>query len=235
MSVTQITVYNNSRFRAAVVVFAIVLGSLAIWVLAAETVRPPIIGFTTDPQSAALSYQHRDAAIAAARIGLVRGDLWSEAAFTYGNMLWSEDNTATNAERAPIEQSRAVAELAIAYAPYDARLWLVLAANYFRSEGLNERASASLKMSYYTGSNTIEIVPKRLLLALQSQALADEEFQALVRHDIRLAVIRRAELMPALIVAYSHAPGAGREFVEKTLTELDPGMLAAIRSHGQRN
>ena len=145
----------------------------------------------------------------AARIGLVRGDLWSEAAFAYGDMLWNQDKNASNADVAPFEQTRALTEQAIAYAPHDSRLWLLLAANYFRFDWLNERASASLKMSYYTGSNTIAVVPERLLLAIQSHALQDDEFQELVRHDIQIAVIHKSELMPALVAAYNNAPPFG--------------------------
>ena len=75
------------------------------------------------------------------------------------------------------EQTRAVTEQAIVRAPHDSRLWLLLAANYFRFGRLNERATAALKMSYYTGSNTIGVLPERLLLAIQSHALADDEFR----------------------------------------------------------
>ena len=48
-------------------------------------------------------------------------------------------------------------------------------------------------MSYYTGSNTIAVLPERLLLATQSQALDDADFRELVRHDIRVAVARKVE------------------------------------------
>ena len=44
-----------------------------------------------DSQSAAL---RRDAAVMAARIGLVRGDLWSEAASAYGEMPGDQDKNA---------------------------------------------------------------------------------------------------------------------------------------------
>jgi len=230
MSETQTTPSAVDRFRVTVLAFACVLGSLAVWILAAEGLRPTTIEFTTEPQFAGSIYGHREAAITAARVGLVRGDLWSDAAFAYGDMLWSQDKNASNADMAPFEQTRAVTELAITYAPHDSRLWLLLAANYFRFDWLNERAAASLKMSYYTGSNTIAVVPQRLFLALQSHALDDEEFQELVRHDIHIAVNHKSELMPVLVGAYNNAPVSGRQFFEKTLAELDPSMLASIRS-----
>ena len=65
-------------------------------------------------------------------------------------------------------------------------------------------------------------------------SLEDEEFRALVSHDIRVAAMRKAELMPALVDAYGGASPAGKQFVEKSLAELDPSLLAVIRSRGQR-
>lgn len=220
-------------FRVTVAVFAVVLGGLAIWILAPEVVRPPVVGFTANPQSAELGYGRRAAALAAARIGLLRGDLWSEAAFAYGNLLWAADKNAPGTPHPSLEETRVVTERAIAYAPHDARLWLLLAASDARSDRSNA-VSAALKMSYYTGPNTLEIIPERLRLALQNQALEDEEFRALVSHDIRVAAMRKAELMPALVDAYGGASPAGKQFVEKSLAELDPSLLAVIRSRGQR-
>ena len=76
----------------------------------------------------------------------------------------------------------------------------------------------------------MEVVRERLLLSAQSRALQDEDFQELVRHDIQIALTHTARLMSALIVAYSKATGAGRQFIEKTLAELDPNTLANIRT-----
>jgi len=224
----QTTTIFIRGFRTMVFAFACVIGSIATWILAAEVLRPTTIEFTSDARSAGSIYAKRDAAIRAARVGLVRGDLWSDAAFAYGDILWSQAKN----DVAPFEQSRTVTELAISYAPHDSRLWLLLAASYLRVDWLNERASAALKMSYYTGSNTVAVVPGRLLLALQSPALGDDEFRELVRHDIRLVALRRSELMPALAAAYNDAPASGRQFIEKTLGALDPGLLASIRPKG---
>lgn len=174
MSDTQAIPPTANAFRITVFAFACGLSGFAAWILATELLRPSGIDFTTDAQSAASIYEQRDKAIRAARIGLVRGDLWAEAAFASGDILWTQDKNASNVDAAPVEQARALAERAIAYAPHDSRLWLLLAADYFRFDWLNERASASLKMSYYTGSNTIVVVPGRLLLAAQSGALQDE-------------------------------------------------------------
>ena len=90
MSDTQNNPFTINRFRISVFVFATVLGSLAAWILVAEVLRPKQIEFTTDAQLGGSAYAQRDAALRAARAGVVRGDLWSEAAFAYGDVLWSE-------------------------------------------------------------------------------------------------------------------------------------------------
>ena len=167
-------------------------------------------------------------------LALVRGDLWSEAAFAYGDMLWSRRQEGVEFRLPPFDQINKLTEKAIAYAPHDSRLWLLFAANYFRFDWLNERAASSLRMSYYTGSNSMAVVPERLLLAIQSHALQDDDFQELVRHDIQIAVAHKSKLMPALVAAYKKAPPSGRQFIEKTLAEFDPSMLAPIRSDRKR-
>ena len=220
-------------FRITVFAFACLLGGLAVWVLAAEFLRTETVEFPTDVQSAASVYAHRDDATKAARIGLVRGDLWTQAAFAYGDRLWNQDKHSSDTDTV-YEHARALTELAITYAPHDSRLWLLLAAIDSRFDWLNDRASAALRMSYYTGSNAIKLVPARLLLSAQTRALQDNDFQELVRHDIHITAIRKSELMPAIIAAYNNAPLSGQQFIEKTLGEFDPSMLASIHSGAQQ-
>jgi hypothetical protein len=233
MSDTATTLSAINGFRVTVLTFACVLGGLAGWILAAEIARPAGINFTTDAQSAASMYERRNAAMRAAQIGVVRGDLWSEAAFAYGSRVLAQDRTASNADPALFEQARTVTERAIKNAPHDSRLWLLFAANYFRPDSPNERASASLRMSYYTGSNTLAVLPERLVLATQSHALRDDDFQELVRHDIQIGLTRKVEFSPVIAAAYNDASSLGRQFIERTLSALDPGMLASIRSKAE--
>jgi hypothetical protein len=221
---------SASGFRAMILAFACILAGFASWTLAAEILRPQGINFTTDAQSAALMYVDRDSAVKAAQFGLVRGDLWSEAAFAYGNVLLTQVRNPSRPEGMLVAQTRAVTEIAITYAPHDSRLWLLLATTYFGFDWLNERAAASLRMSYYTGSNILAVLPVRLLLATQSHALQDDDFQELVRHDIKIAVARKAQFSPAIVAAYSNASSSGRQIFEKALGALDPSMLESIRS-----
>ena len=165
MSDRQATLPTIFGFRIAVFTVACVLGGLAVWILVTEILRPPGIKFTSDSRSAELMYERRDAAMKAAKFGVVRGDLWSEAAFAYGNIVLAQGGKAPNADPMLLERARAVTELALARAPHNSRLWLLLAANSFGFAGFSEKVSASLRMSYYTGSNILSVLPERLLLA----------------------------------------------------------------------
>ena len=225
--------FTISGFRATVFSFACLLGGLATWILVAEWLRPAAVEFPTEALSAASEYTHRDNAATAALIGLVRGDLWTQAAFAYGDMLWNQDKPSPNADTMQYERARVLTQRAITYAPHDLRLWLLLAAIDLRFDWLNDSASSALKMSYLTGPNAIRLVPARLLLSVQTRALADSDFRDLVRHDIRISTVHKSELMPAMIAAYNNAPLFGRQFIEKTLAEFDPSMLASIHSKEQ--
>jgi hypothetical protein len=221
---------NRRSFRATLLCFAVVLACLATWILIPEFNRPSVPGFPTDAAAAAGLAADRDAAISAASMGFIRGDLWAEAALTYLDLFWSEDQRQARAQTAEIgEQGGAVANRALSYAPHDARIWLVLASLDRRFDSLNHRAAAALRMSYYTGSNEIDLIPVRLLLAVRSDALGGEEFQEFLRHDIRTIVTRRPELKPAIAAAYRDALPAAQRFLEKVLEEVDPSLLASLR------
>lgn len=220
-------------FRISASAFACLLGCLAAWILIPELLRRATIEFPTDAQSAASAYAYRDDATIAARVGFVRGDLWTQAAFAYGDFLWNEKESSPDANVTLFDSARSLTLRAVRFAPHDARLWLLLAAINLRFDWLDDRASADLRMSYYTGSNVITLVPTRLMLAVQAQALREEDFQELVRHDIRIAVTHKSELLPALISAYNNAPQGGQQFMQETLSDLDPSILKLIYSRGK--
>jgi hypothetical protein len=234
MSETPETKSIVVTFRAAGFAIACFLGSFAIWMLAPELLRPTHFDFSANSESAAFMYRQRDAAMMAAKIGLGRGHLWADAAFAYGSIFWTEDPR-SKVDPVTIERIRGLTEQAIAFAPYDSRLWLLDAMTYTWLDALNNRTAALLRMSYYTGPNVIELIPERLFLATQSQALGDTEFQELVRHDIQIAVIHKSELMPAIIAAFNNAPLSGKQFIDKTIIELDRSLLPLIHSEASHS
>lgn len=222
---------SHAGFRGTIFFFAFALGCLAAWNLAIELTRADIRGFPVNAEEATAAALQRPAAFRAASLGLVRGELWTECAITYLGLFWNDGQQAAAAELSEtITQARTVAERAISYSPHDAKAWLVFASLNSQYSWVNRNAAAALKMSYYTGPNEIELIPLRLLLSIQSEALQDSEFQELVRHDMRIIVAHKPKLRPALVVAYREALPIGKQFIEKTLEELDPALLSSIRS-----
>jgi hypothetical protein len=214
--------------------FAGVLACHAIWVLLAEWYRPALPGFPVDAHAAEALVAQRDAAASAASYGIMRGDLWAENALTYANILWDENGPSPNGEDTKtIGRVRDIADRALTLDPYDAGTWLVLAGVELQFRPIDQKmAAAAIRMSYYTGPNETKIIPLRLHLAVRSEALADKDFQQLVRHDIRVIVTRNPDLKAAILSAFAHAPPAGQQFVRQTLMDLDPSLLSKLGSKG---
>ena len=78
----------QSKFRKFLLVFASTLGIAGGWILISEMARPPLIGFPTDQDYPAAADQRPRAALAA-RLGLVRGDLWAALFFSCADSIIS--------------------------------------------------------------------------------------------------------------------------------------------------
>jgi hypothetical protein len=209
---------------------AALLGSLALWVLIGELTSPRLSYFPSSPNEADAMYALRGSAATAAEIGLVRGDLWTVAAITSSAPLLfgAAGSSGEQASGAEIENMRTIADRAARLSPHDSRIWLVLAALDFRAGGNNPKGTESIKLSYYTGPNELSLMPLRLLLAVRSDAILDEEVQRLVPLDIQLIIMQRPDLKPAIALAYKNALPKGREIVEAALKQADPSFLATI-------
>ena len=67
--------------RAGLLIFGIFVGLCGFWLLAPELLRPKLIGLPHDKASAAALGALQPRALLAARIGAIRGELWTQAAF----------------------------------------------------------------------------------------------------------------------------------------------------------
>ncbi len=213
-------------FRGFAFIFAFVLACQALWILAAEFSRPRLAGFPGE--SAADLATNRNAAHRAAQLGVVRGDLWAEDALTYSGVLHRDKRDNAADDVSAIQEARDVAERALAFAPYNARIWLFLAGLDSKFDRLNGKASAALRMSYYTGPSEVALIPTRVLLSLTLPVISDRDFQPLVAHDLRTIVTRRPDLKPAISNAYQYASPEGQQFVRDTLKDLDPNLLSSL-------
>ena len=172
----------------------------------------------------------RSSAASAAERDMVRGDLWTVAAMTTATPLLfgATGGLPEQASQAEVENMRAIADRAARLSPHDSRIWLVLAGLDFRADRNDPKGTETLKLSYYTGPNEIALMPLRLLLAVKSSAISDEEVQSLVPLDIQRIIMQRPDLKPAIVLAYQNALPKGRQIIEAALKETDPSFLANI-------
>jgi hypothetical protein len=221
---------STGWFRGFTFIFSVILGCQAFWLLAAELSRPESITFPAAPEASANATVNRSAAHRAAEFGLIRGDLWADNALTYADVFSPAGPTQKpTGDSNTVQQARDVGERALSLAPHDARIWLVLASIVSRFDWLNGKASAALRMSYYTGPNEIKLVPSRLMLAVTLPAISDKDFQELVARDLRIIINRKAELKPAILNAYRSATPEGQQFIRDTLKELGSNLLSNLQ------
>jgi hypothetical protein len=217
-------------FRPLIWSFAGILVLQAAWLVAVEILRPQMPYFIVNQAAAQAARSSQASSGIAARIGLVRGDLWTDAAIStsvdlVGNLL--------RFNAAPTEQTYADTEQAALraarLAPHDARAWLLLAAAALQPGRTREDVAEPLKMSYYTGADDPALMPLRIRVATRSEAMNEDELQLLVAQDIRAMVLRHPELKPDIVSAYRDASPVGQHFIETSLAKLDPALLAAAR------
>jgi len=204
-----------------------VLGLQAAWILATELSRRATIIDPASVEEGTADSPYQIAASRAARFGLVRGDLWAESALSFVNLSPTGFSSTVDLSRSEtVENVRTKAKQALRYSPHDARIWVVLATLDSQLSARDSRVAASLRMSYYTGANEIELIPLRLLVVLaRSDALTNDDLKQLVYHDIRNVITRAAQLKYTIITAYREASPVGRQLLNQILAELDPTLL----------
>lgn len=214
------------RLRIGLGFFALVLTALASWILLAELQHPGRISFPLDQQGSSAARFGQDDARRSAELAAVRGDLWAESGFAYSSPLRVERGS--NPGTASVEQARAHLERALQYAPHRGDVWLLLAAMADRYHWPRYKPGALLKMSYYTAPNEQVLFPLRIKVSL-SAAPYDRELADMVRRDIRLLMTRTPAQKPALAAIYRSASESSKQFVERVVSEIDPGWLAVVR------
>jgi hypothetical protein len=206
------------------------LAGFSLWVVLAELPRSGVRRLPTNSDAAAIAATARARAAWAAAFGAVRGDLWAESAFTYATLL--SPGPAQDADPSTIaSQARTTIERAIACAPYESNVWLLAASLALRFNWPDANPLSALKISYYTGSNELHLIPLRLFTTTHSNALTDSELQQLVQRDVRMILTRWPELRPALVAAYEDAEPDARRFLEGAVAETDPTFLQTMRAN----
>jgi hypothetical protein len=219
----------TSTIRAFALVLAAIVGCYALWLLTPELVRPQLPYFPASKQEGGTVVAGaRGRAAFAARLGILRSDLWTDYAFT---LAFDPTSGASAAINEPNNAARAAIERAIALGPHDARPWLLLAAIDARLDWLNRNLVGPLRMAYYTGPNDVSLMPMRLALATQSDAIDDPDLQLLAANDLRTIVLSRPDLRPAVAAAYANASPSGKHFIKETITKLNPAFGLKFREN----
>jgi hypothetical protein len=212
------------RFRLLVAVIVLVAGSFALPNLYAELLRasPPYSLTTakipTDDQIAA--------AARAAAVAPLRTDLKAELALALatqslrGNLGYVPDLN---------QAARLAANRALRAGPHDARLWLALGLLQTQRSSLDPQIAESLKMSYFTAANSLDLVSTRLNAVVGTASVTDADLKELARGDIRLILTRRPDLKLALLDIYRRAPVTGKQFIEESVKAIDPSFAPTLQ------
>jgi hypothetical protein len=215
----------NIIFRFTMLVLAMSLCVQSGWLLLPES-RPGIAELPTDSASAASVTRLRNSSIWAARIGVFRGELWAESAFTYSDLLW--DTPKDNAPLAlELQQARTSLYRALSHAPETSGAWLLLSGLALRFPNVTQDATAALKMSYYTGPTDVHLMPLRLRIAAQADAFNDLELRQFVIRDLHIFIAQHQE--PPIAEAYRAASPSGKHFIEQAVREIDPSALVWLQ------
>ena len=216
---------TKTWLRVALTLFGVFLSAQAAWILLAERHRLNHIRLPVDGKTATIALAEQDKIKRAASLAVVRGDLWAESAFTYGNLLWLDAGDQLNTE------ALKTLTRALRYSPHRGDVWLMFAALANKYKWSGYQPGLLLKMSYYTAPNELALLPLRLDVSLHAKGVIDDaELKDMVRRDISVILTRAPALKPALVAAYRSALPQGKAFAERVISEIDPGYLGVVRA-----
>ena len=201
-----------TKLRTIALVFALILALQAVWILLPEILSP---------STATPSTPSAETTDLAARIGWLRGDLWADYALALNPQFPSL------IEGSASQPNRAIAEYAAATAPFDSRVWLLLAE--LDASPSSPSSEAQLKMSFYTAPDDMRLIPSRIILGAQLNVASDDELQYQIEQQMRAIILKRADQKSVIATAYARASPSGRHFIETKLAELDPKFLAELK------
>ncbi len=219
--------------RLGVLFFAGLLGLAGVWLLVCALLSPRTIALPLDKEEAVATAPYRSSALWAARLGVIRGDLYQQAAFTDADLVWLDParrRDPATAER--LQRARSDAETALALAPVNSAVWLFLAElPTAPGKSTDAGAMAALQMSYFTAPVDPTLALPRLQRALASAAPLDKDLQAFMKGDLRQLSLNAPDHYPAILSAYKAGSPQNQSIFEALATEIDPNLTQYL--HGQ--
>jgi hypothetical protein len=214
------------RFRYTLVALAGFLSIQFCWFFLTELYHYGPNQLPTDAIAAESGARQRQAAERAASIGVVRGDLWADAAFTYAHLLWSAVDRQDVTRLTQLQQVRNELYLALKYSPHLSNAWLLLAGLASRYSFAGIDPEEALKMCYYTNPNDPELAPIRLRIAAQLDLIKDIDLQKFIAHDVR--ILLAAHQSAAVIAAYNGGSPVGQHLIATTAHNIDPSTFGSL-------
>jgi hypothetical protein len=214
------------RLRSTLLVFGIVIGLCGIWMLLPAVLAPEPKGFPLDHNLAEAVPTWRMRAVLAAEIASIRGDLWTGAAFAGAHFIPPAGFSETGSSQ--LNSVRANAETALAFAPINGAVWLLLALLTQNSPDHDNRVSTFLEMSYFTAPNDLSLAPLRVTRAATSSALANKDIQLFMKSDIRGILDRGPDHRLDIVAAYRNAWPQNQPIFETLVAEIDPAVATLL-------
>ena len=87
-------------------------------------------------------------------------------------------------------------------------------------------------MSFFTGPSEQDLLAFRLRIAVETDAVADDEIRPLVARDLRLLLARRQDL--AITDAYDAASLAGKRMIETSVGEINPSLAKTLAGRAKK-
>jgi hypothetical protein len=215
------------QFRKILMVSAVALAIAGTWTFISELARAPRIGFPVDQNYQAAADQRWRAALAA-RVGMVRGDLWAELFFSFANAILIRRGPDFAAVET-LNEALPAARRALVYTPFRSEVWLLLAEMAEDYELQTPSAATALTMSYYTAPYNQALTPRRLSVATRGTAVQDAELRQLVEQDLQTVLASKTNLRPAVLAAYATASAEGKQLIENVVQETDPAFLRRLQ------
>lgn len=219
--------WTEAKFRKILLVFAVFLAIGGAWTLISASARAPRIGFPIDQNYQAAADQRWKAALAA-RVGMVRGDLWAELFFSFANSILIRGGPDFGAIET-LNEALPAARRALVYAPFRSEVWLLLAEMAKDYKLQTPSAATALTMSYYTAPYSQALTPLRLSVATRGTAVRDAELRQLVEHDLQMILASKPNQRPAVVAAYATASPEGKHLIESVAQEADPSFLIRLQ------
>jgi hypothetical protein len=224
--------HSRIWFGTATLSLAGFLGLQCVWLLAAEHYRSELRQLPTTAPAAAAAAGQRDSAALAASIGLIRGELWAESAFSYANLLFDAAGQSGDASLAgKLASVRPTLQQALDEAPTRSGAWLLRAGLSLRYPILGFNALDALKMSYYTSPTAPELAPLRLGMTTKLHWSSDDEMRQFVGRDLRVLLAQKRTRVIAETYDASSLPE--REIIERAVAG-DQTVLRWLRTGALR-